>query len=120
MSREVDRYVKKLSEDQQKIFERLRKFLLGSFPDIKEELRGNCPRYEPIAWMIATDDHIALGIIWGALLKNPPSYVEGSGKGERQIKIRTLDDVKLKEFEILFKTARARYEDLQNDLQRTR
>ena len=84
----VTKYISNLPEKQKKIVEKLRKIILKNFPKIKEELKWSLPYYSPLAYIQAHKNHVNLGLLFGALLQNPPKIVEGTGKNYRHIKIK--------------------------------
>ncbi|MDA0525712.1 DUF1801 domain-containing protein [Methanococcoides alaskense] len=61
MDPKVQVYIKKQGTPQREIVEALRRMILKTFPDIKEELKLGVPWYEGKYYLVALKDHVNLG-----------------------------------------------------------
>ena len=61
MDEQVKQYVEKQRFPQKEIVRRLRKIVLRTFPDIKEEMKMGVPWYEGKLYVAALKDHVNLG-----------------------------------------------------------
>ena len=93
MDKEVDKYIKKQSSPQKEIVQKLRKIILKTFPDIKEELKWGTPWYEGKYYLVAFKDHVNMGFAFGGLLKKHEKLLEGTGEYMRHIKVYSLEDI---------------------------
>lgn len=53
-------------------------------------------------------NHVSLEFSEGISLNDPKQFLEGSGKARRHIKLRSLDDIKVKDCQFLLRQAIAR------------
>ena len=93
MNRKVDEYIEKQKSPQKEICQKLRKIILKTFPDIKEELKWGTPWYEGKYYIVALRDHLNMGFTLGGLLKKSEKLLEGTGEYMRHIKIYSLKDI---------------------------
>jgi hypothetical protein len=93
MDKEVDDYVEKQKSPQREICQRLRKIILDTFPDIKEEMKLGVPWYEGKYYIVALKDHVNLGVSLKGLSKKEIELFEGNGKTMKHIKIHSLNDI---------------------------
>ena len=101
MNREVDDYLEKQKVPQKDICKKLRKIILDTFPDIKEEMKLGVPWYEGKYYIVALKDHVNLGFSLKGLSKEESELFEGGGKTMKHIKVRSLyeiDELKIIKF----------------------
>ena len=61
MDEQVELYIRKQMSPQKEIVRRVRKIILRTFPDIKEEMKMGVPWYEGKLYVAALRDHANLG-----------------------------------------------------------
>ena len=93
MNKEVDDYLEKQKLPQKEICKRLRKIILETFPDIKEEMKLGVLWYEGKYYIVALKDHVNLGFSLKGLSKREVELFEGGGKTMKHIKIRSLNEI---------------------------
>jgi hypothetical protein len=106
---EVDEYIEKLPFEQQEIASALRKLVLGASPRLDETIKWGKPWFccgeETVCFIAAQKDYVNFGFARGADLDDPDSVLEGTGKGMRHIKVKTMKDVRRKPLTGLVKEA---------------
>ena len=103
MSKKVDDYIEKQKSPQKEICQRLRRIILETFPDIKEEMKLGVPWYEGKYYIVALKDHVNLGFSLKGLSKKEIELFEGGGKTMKHVKIRSLDEIDEKKIVELLK-----------------
>ncbi len=94
MSQEINDYIKKQKSPQKEICQRLRKIILKTFPDIREEMMWGVPVYAGGKFYIgALRDKVNLGFTINGLNKEEKALFEGAGKTMKHLKIKTLKDI---------------------------
>jgi hypothetical protein len=106
---QVEQYIEKQSSPQKEIVERLRKIILRTFPDVKEEMKMGVPWYEGKLYVVALKDHVNLGFCLKGLSQKEKGLLEGSGKKMRHVKIHSLNDIDDKKIGKLLMMARRRW-----------
>ena len=109
MDAQVEDYVEKQSSPQKEIVERLRKIILRTFPEVKEEMKMGVPWYEGKLYVVALKDHVNLGFCLKGLTEKEKTRLEGNAKTMRHIKIHSMKDIEVKEIENLLIMARRRW-----------
>ena len=103
----VDAIVKLLDPQRRDLAEKLRALVKKTLPDAVETVKWGNVTYllngKNLSWLIVYKDHIDLGFFMGAKLRS--KRLEGTGKGLRHIKVRTLADIDESEFARLLKDA---------------
>jgi hypothetical protein len=89
----VKKYIEKQRSPQKEIIQKLRKIILKTFPNIKEEMKMGVPWYEGKYYIVGLRDHINLGFSLKGLSKKEQELFEGSGKTMKHIKIHSLDEI---------------------------
>ena len=97
MNKEVEKYIEKQKSPQREICQKLRKIILKTFPDIKEELKMGVPWYEGQYYIVALKDHVNLGFSLKGLSKEEIELFEGGGKTMKHIKLYFLKEIDEKE-----------------------
>jgi hypothetical protein len=90
---QVDKYIEKQGSPQKEIVQKLRKIILATFPNIKEEFKLGVPWYEGKYYIVALKDHVNLGFLLKGLSKEEQKLFEGGGKTMKHIKLCSLTDV---------------------------
>lgn len=103
----VDDIVRELGSPRGEIVERLRSIVRKVLPGAVETIKWGQPFYvykgmNLICFMLY-DDHINLGFFVGSKMKS--KRLEGTGKGLRHVKIRSLGEIDDAEFSRLIKQA---------------
>ncbi len=93
MNEKVNEYIEKQKSPQREICQKLRKIILKTFPNIKEELKMGVPWYEGKYYIGSLKDHVNLGFSIKGLSKEKKELLEGGGKLMRHIKIYSLEDM---------------------------
>ena len=93
IDKNVDDYIEKQKSPQKEICIRIRKIILKTFPDIKEEMKMGVLWYEGKYYIVALKDHVNLGFSLKGLSKKEQELFEGSGKTMKHIKVYSLKDI---------------------------
>lgn len=94
MNNMVNNYIYNLSSPQKEICQRLRKIILQTFPDIKEELKWRVPAYaDGKYYIVALKDHVNLGFSIEGLSQDKITLLDGGGKTTRHIQVRSLEEI---------------------------
>lgn len=93
MTQGVENYIKKQKSPHRKICQKLRKIILKTFPDIKEEMKMGVPWYEGKFYIVALKDHVNLGFSLKGLSKKEQELFEGSGRTMKHIKLYSLKEM---------------------------
>jgi uncharacterized protein YdeI (YjbR/CyaY-like superfamily) len=102
----ISAYIEKANGEQKEILNRLRVFLLQEEFAITEDWKWGAPNYNStgmICWLAYFKNHVGVNFFKGSLIEDLHGMYDEAcmGKGNRQIKFRSLDDVdetKLKHF----------------------
>ncbi len=105
MDEQVEQYIERQRSPQKEIVRRLRKIILRTFPDIKEEMKMGVPWYEGKLHVVALRSHVNLGFCLKGLSEKEKRLLEGSGRTMRHIKIHSLKDIDDKKVEELLRMA---------------
>lgn len=90
----VDKYIKKQKSPQKEICQRLRKIILKTFPDIKEEMKWGVPSYgNGRYYFVALKNNVNLGFSLKGLSEKAIALFQGSGKIMKHIKISSLAEI---------------------------
>lgn len=93
-SKEVDAYIKKQKSPQKEICKKLRKIILKTFSDIKEEMKWGVPSYaDGKYYLVALKTHVNLGFSLKGLSKKEKELFKGSGKTMKRIEISSLKEI---------------------------
>lgn len=93
MNKEVEEYIEKQKSPQKEICKKLRKIILKTFPDTKEEMKLGVPWYEGKYCIVALKTHVNLGFSLKGLSKEEIKLFEGGGKTMKHIKISSLQEM---------------------------
>ncbi|GAA4317501.1 DUF1801 domain-containing protein [Flaviaesturariibacter amylovorans] len=96
MNPEVSRYISEASEAQRPILEAVRRIVHNSVPGVQEDYKWSRPVFraaQDFAYLKTAKAYVTLGFYDALRLRDPQSRLEGTGKGMRHIKLRTLADV---------------------------
>ena|SRR5438445_3859388 len=89
---EVDKFVAGVDPPLRPIVVALRKTVREAAPELREEIVMGIPTYSLrgfVCYIAPYSRHVNLGFHRGAQFPNPPSILEGTGKGLRHVKVRT-------------------------------
>jgi hypothetical protein len=103
MSKDVDAYIEEQKSLQREIVKRIRKIILKTFPNIKEEIYCGVPWYEGKYYIGALKDHVNLGFSIKDLSEEEKELFEGTGKTMKHIKIFSLNQIDEKKIMKLLK-----------------
>lgn len=96
-------------EPQRAIMRRLRRLLLEAAPRIQESVKWGKPAYgwntRTVASLVPHRLHVNLQLFEGASLPDPHGILEGTGKGMRHVKCRSLEDAEREEVRALVREA---------------
>ena len=94
MNAKVDNYIQKQKSPQQEICQELRKIILKTFPDAKEEMKWGVPAFaDGKFYIVALKDHVNLGFSIEGLSKDEIALFDGGGKTMKHIEIGTMQDI---------------------------
>ena len=96
-SKDVDVYVAELEPPLQELANTLRQLVLDAAPGVEEQVKWGQPCYLKngmICYLAAGKGYIRFGFWRGVDLKDLNGLLEGTGKGMRHVKVRSLDDIR--------------------------
>ena len=94
MSNAVDDYINKQGSPQKEICQNLRKIILHTFPDAREEMKWGVPAFAGGKfYIVALKDHVNLGFSIKGLAKEDMALFDGGGKTMKHVEISTLADI---------------------------
>jgi len=108
LSKEVNDYTEKQKSPQKEICQRLRRIILETFPNIREEMKLGVPWYEGKYYIVALKDHVNLGFSLKGLSSKEIGFFEGGGKTMKHIKIRSLSEIDERKIVELLKVVKER------------
>jgi hypothetical protein len=92
MSNKIDDYIEKQGSPQKEICQNLRKLILKTFPDAKEEMKWGVPAFADGKFYIVTlKDHVNLGFSIKGLTKEDMALFDGGGKTMKHIQVDKID-----------------------------
>jgi len=106
MDEGVNKYTEKQKSPQKEIIQELRKIILETFPNIKEEMKLGVPWYEGKYYLVALKDHVNLGFSIKGLSEKEKEFFEGGGKTMKHIKIYSLQEIDKKKIVKLLKVVK--------------
>ena len=106
MAKDIAEYIGMLKSPQREICAKLRRLILKTFPDIKEEIKMGVPWYEGRFYIGALRDHVNLGFTINGLSEKEADLFEGLGKTMRHIKIFSTEGIDEKKIVKLLKLVR--------------
>jgi len=106
MDEKVKKYIEKQKSPLKEIIEKLRKIILKTFPQIKEEMKLGVPWYEGKYYIVALKYHVNLGFSLKGLSKKEIEFFKGGGKTMKHIEIHSLDEVDEKKIVKLLKVVK--------------
>jgi hypothetical protein len=88
MNNQIDDYINKQNSPQKEICQHLRRLILKTFPDAKEEMKWGVPAFaDGKFYIVALKDHVNLGFSIKGLAKEDMALFDGGGKTMRHIKV---------------------------------
>jgi uncharacterized protein YdhG (YjbR/CyaY superfamily) len=94
MNNKVDNYIQKQKSPQKEICQELRKIVLKTFSDAKEEMKWGVPAFaDGKFYIVALKDHVNLGFSIEGLSKDEIALFNGGGKTMKHIEISTMQDI---------------------------
>lgn len=105
MEPQIEQFLSSLPEGKRQSAARLRELILSADKEVKETIRwttrrsGDCLTFtyekDNVAFIYtyATVDYISLGFFFATALQDPKQLFEGTGKGMRHIKVRSVKDI---------------------------
>ena len=94
MNKKVDDYIQKQKSPQREICRVLRKLILETLPDSKEEMKWGVPAFDGGKfYIVALKDHVNLGFSIEGLSKEEIALFDGGGKTTKHIQIVGLGDI---------------------------
>lgn len=107
----VIKYIKKQPSPQKQILQKLRKIILTTIPDTKEEMKMGVPWYEGKFYLVSLKDHVNMGFCYNTMLEKYQDELEGKGKYMRHIKFFSTKDINEKKLIKLIKATKKGYKD---------
>ncbi len=102
MSNKIDDYINKQGSPQKEICQNLRKLILKTFPDAKEEMKWGVPAFaDGKFYIVALKDHVNLGFSIKGLTKEDMDLFDGGGKTMKHIQVNKIDIDENKIIELL-------------------
>lgn len=99
----VDDYIAKQESPQKEIVKRLRRIILKTFPDIKEEYKMGVPFYENKYYIVALKDSVNLGFSIKGLTREQQKLFQGQGKLMKHLKFFSYEEINEEEIVRLLK-----------------
>jgi len=103
MSQKVEEYINKQESLQKEILAILRKVILSTLPNIKEDFKLGVPWYEEKFYLVALKDHVNMGFAVKGLSKSEIDLFEGKGKVMRHRKYYSTNDINKQDIAKLIK-----------------
>lgn len=107
----VDAYLAKTSGELRLILEKLRDLIRTTAPKATEAIKWGVPTYAEgktgCYFTVVESGYVNFGFHRGAELPDPKGLLEGTGKGMRHIKLRSVEDIDAPAFRKLIKAAMA-------------
>lgn len=104
----IDAYVKRAGK-LEPVVKSVRALVLKTAKDCEEYVSPwKTPAFDsngPLCVFVLGKEHVTLAFLRGAVLPDPGKLLEGKGKGVRNVKIRSLEDVKRPEVKKLIEEA---------------
>jgi hypothetical protein len=107
-NKEVDLYINKFDGEKKKILQKLRKIILDTKPNLKEEFKMGVPWYGGLFYLVGLKDHVNMGFSFHGLKKHEKE-LEGKGKYMRHIKFFSTKDIDEKKLVKLIKSTKNPY-----------
>jgi len=102
MSNKVDDYINKQGTPQKEICQNLRRLILKTFPDAKEEMKWGVPAFaDGKFYIVALKDHVNLGFSIKGLSREDMVLFDGGGKTMKHVKVDKIDIDENKIIELL-------------------
>jgi hypothetical protein len=104
----LDTYLERLDSRSREIIERLRGIVHEAAPKASEALRWGEPCWELnglLCYVTTAKNHVTFGFFHGASLKDERGVLSNTGRGERVIKLRTVDEIPAPELKKLIQRA---------------
>ena len=102
MNKKIKEYIDKQPSPQKEICHKVRKILLSTLPDVKEEYKNGVPWYGKF-YIAGVKAGVNVGFSITGLDEDDIRLFEGNGKFMRHIKIRSEDEIDEKKLKSLFK-----------------
>jgi len=93
MDEKVNDYIKKQKSPQKEICQIVRKIILKTYPNIKEEMKYGVPYYGNKYYIVALKTHVNLGFSIKGLTTEEINLFEGTGKTTRHLKIKSQEEI---------------------------
>jgi hypothetical protein len=104
MDNKVDVYIEKQTSPQKEICRALRKLILKTFPDTKEEMKWGVPSFaDGNYYIVALKGHVNLGFTLKGLTKEDEKLFDGGGKTMKHIEVKSLVSIDEKRIFTLLK-----------------
>ena len=97
----VSDYIAELPKEMSRIARTVRQLILAACPGISEHLKWGRPWFAKngmICYLAANQRHVTLGFARGASLPDPDRIFEGAGKAMRHVKLRSVKDIRRRQF----------------------
>ena len=109
MNNQIDDYINKQESPQKEICQYLRRLVLKTFPDAKEEMKWGVPAFaDGKFYIVALKDHVNLGFPIKGLRKEDMALFDGGGKTMKHIKIDKIENIDEKRIVELLKLVEKR------------
>jgi hypothetical protein len=88
MNNKIDDYIDKQVSPQKEICQNLRRMILKTFPDVKEEMKWGVPAFaDGKFYIVSLKDHVNLGFSIKGLTKEEIALFDGDGKTTKHIEV---------------------------------
>ena len=94
MSNQIDDYINKQGSPQKEICQKLRRLILKTLPDAKEEMKWGVPAFaDGKFYIVALKDHVNLGFSIKGLTKEDMALFDGGGKTMKHIEVDKMENI---------------------------
>ena len=94
MNSQIDDYIHKQGSPQKEICQALRRLILKTFPEAKEEMKWGVPAFmDSKFYIVALKDHVNLGFSIKGLTKEDMALFDGGGKTMKHLEIDKLNNI---------------------------
>ena len=106
MNQEITNFIENSAERFQELIVELRKLILSTAPNVKEQYKWSRPVYaleKDFCYIQTSKKHVTLGFFEFDKIKTNKHLVEGTGKSMRHIKLSKVADIKELKIEQILK-----------------
>ncbi len=90
----VEEYINKQKSPQKEVCQALRRLVLKTFPNVKEEMKWGVPAFaDGKFYIVALNEHVNLGFSIKGLTKEDMTLFDGGGKTMMHVEVSKIADI---------------------------